>query len=99
MCFEINTFLITSKEKFIKLSFCLLRFMGVRCGAYEKTYSTDYVASTNVVFVACVVSAFAMRFIITLVQPLFFKGSVSWTLIATITIGFFVGLATSLGCL
>ena len=37
--------------------------------------------------------------IITLVQPLFFKSSMSWTLIATITIGYFVGLATSLGCL
>ena len=37
--------------------------------------------------------------IITLVQPLFFKSSMSWTLIATITIGHFVGLATSLGCL
>jgi hypothetical protein len=47
----------------------------------------------------CVVSAFAMPFIITLVQPLFFKGSMSWTLVATITIGFFVGLGTSLGCL
>ena len=45
------------------------------------------------------VSAFVMPFIITLVQPLFFKGSMSWTLIATITIGFFVGLATSLGCI
>jgi hypothetical protein len=37
--------------------------------------------------------------IITLVQPLFFKSSMSWTMIATITIGYFVGLATSLGCL
>ena len=68
--------------------------MGVRFGAYEKTYSTDSVASISVAFVACVVSAFVMPFIITLVQPLFFKGSMSWTLIATITIGFFVGLAT-----
>ena len=73
--------------------------MGVGFGAYEKTYSTDSVASISVVFVACVVSAFAMPFIITLVQPLFFKGSMSWTLVATITIGFFVGLGTSLGCL
>ena len=56
MCFEINTFLITSKEKFTKLSFCLLCFMGVRFGAYEKTYSTDSVASISVAFVACVVS-------------------------------------------
>jgi len=37
--------------------------------------------------------------IITLVQPLFFKSSMSWIMIATITIGYFVGLATSLGCL
>ena len=44
-------------------------------------------------------SAFVMPFIITLVQPLFFKSSMSWTMIATITIGYFVGLATSLGCL
>jgi len=64
-CFEINTFLITSKEKFTKLSFCLLCFMGVRFGSYEKTYSTDSVASIRVVFVACVVSAFVMPFIIT----------------------------------
>ena len=70
MCFEINTFLITSKEKFTKLSFCLLCFMGVRFGAYEKTYSTDSVASISVAFVACVVSAFVMPFIITLVQTL-----------------------------
>ena len=94
-----NTFLITSKEKFTKLAFCLLRFMGVRFGVYEKTYSTDSVASISAVFVACVVSAFVMPFIITLAQPLFFKGSMSWTLIATITIGYFLGLATSLGCL
>jgi hypothetical protein len=33
-----------------------------------------------------------------LVQHLIFEGSISWTLIATITIGFFVGLVTSLGC-
>ena len=39
------------------------------------------------------------RSIITLVQPLSFKDSMSWTLIATITIGFFVGLATLLECL
>ena len=85
---------------FPALSFCLLCFMGVRFGAYEKTYSTDSVASISVAFVACVVSAaFVMPFIITLVQPLFFKGSMSWTLIATTTIGFFVGQATSLGCL
>ena len=31
MCFEINTFLITSKEKFTTLLYCLLCFMGV-CG-------------------------------------------------------------------
>ena len=47
MCFEIITFLITSKERFTKLSFCLLCFMGVRFGAYEKTYSTDSVASIS----------------------------------------------------
>jgi hypothetical protein len=29
MCFEIKTFLITSKEKFTGLSFFLLRFMGI----------------------------------------------------------------------
>ena len=73
--------------------------MGVRFGAYEKTYSTDTVASISDVVVAFVVSAFVMPFIITLVQPLFFKGQMSRTLIAIITIGFFVGLATSLGCL
>jgi len=32
MCFEINTFLITSKEKFTKLLFRLFCFMGVRFG-------------------------------------------------------------------
>ena len=100
MCFEINTFLITSKEKFTKLLSCLLRFMGVRFGAYEKTYSTDSKASLNVVSVACAVSAFIMHSIITLVQPLFFKkGSMSWTIIATFTIGFFFGLAMLLRCL
>ena len=83
----------------LAISYWAISFMGVRFGAYEKTYSTDSVASMSVAFVACVVSAFVMHFIITLVQPLFFKGSMSWTLIATITIGFFVGLATSLGCL
>jgi hypothetical protein len=87
------------KEKFINLLFCLLFFMGVRFGTYEKTYSTDSEASISVVSVACAVSAFIMRFIITLDQPLLFKGSMSWTLIATITIGFFVGLATLVGCL
>ena len=56
-------FLITSKEKFTKLSFCLLCFMGVRFGAYEKTYSTDSVASISVLFVACVVSAFELELI------------------------------------
>jgi hypothetical protein len=64
--------------------------MGVRFGAYETTYSTDSVAPISVVFVACAVSAFIMPFIITLVQPLFIIDN---------TIGFFVGLATSLGCL
>ena len=73
--------------------------MGVRFGAYEKTYSTDSVASISVVFVACVVPAFAMPFIITLVQPLFFKGSMSWTLIAITTTEFFVRQAAFLGCL
>jgi len=73
--------------------------MGVRFGAYEKTYSTDSRAFISVLSVACTVSAFIMPFIITLVQPLSFKGSMSWTLIATITIGFFVGLATLLGCI
>jgi len=73
--------------------------MGVRFGAYEKTYSTDSKAPISVVSVACAVSAFFMPSIITLGQPLFFKGSMSWTLIAAITIRFFVGLATLLGCL
>jgi hypothetical protein len=99
MCFGINTFLITSKEKFTKLLFCLLCFMSARFGAYEKTYSTDSEASISVVSAVCAVSAFIMPFIVTLVQPLFFKGSMSWILIATITIGFFVGLATLLGFL
>ena len=63
------------KEKFINLLFCLFFFMGVRFGAYEKTYSTDFDASISVVSVACAVPAFIMRFIITLGQPLFFKGS------------------------
>jgi hypothetical protein len=68
--------------------------MGVNFGAYEKTYSTDSEASISAVSVACAVSAFIVPSTIILVQPLFFKGSMSWTLIATITIGFFVGLAT-----
>jgi len=46
--YSITVHLITSKEKFTKLSFCLLCFMGVRFGAYEKTYSTDSVASISV---------------------------------------------------
>ena len=90
MCFEINTFLITSKKKFTEPLFCLLHFMGVRFGAYEKTYSTDSRAFISVLSVACTVSAFIMPFVITLVQPLFIIDN---------TIGFFVGLATSLGCL
>jgi len=98
ICFGINKFLITSKEKFRKLLFCLLCFMGVRFGAYEKTYSTVSEASISVVSVACAVPAFITPFSITLVQPLFFKGSMSWILIATITIGCRVGLATLLGC-
>jgi hypothetical protein len=60
MCFEINTFLITSKEKFTKILFCLLCFRGVRSGAYEKTYSTGSEASISVISVACAVSAFIM---------------------------------------
>ena len=99
MSFERNTFLITSKEKFTELLFCLLCIMCVGFSAYENSYSTDSVAFMSVVFVARAVSAFVMPFIITLVQPLFFKGSMSWTLIATITIVFFGGLATLLGCL
>ena len=54
-------------------------------------------ASISVVSLACSVSAFIIHLIITLVQSLFFKGSMSWILIATTTIGFFVGLATLLG--
>ena len=64
--------------------------MGVRFGVYEKTYSTDTEASISVVSAVCTVSAFIMPFVITLVQPLFIIDN---------TIGFFVGLATSLGCL
>ena len=52
MCFEINTFLITSKEKFTKLLSWLLCFMGVRFGAYEMIYSTDSEASISVVSMA-----------------------------------------------
>jgi hypothetical protein len=36
-----GAYLITLKEKFTKLLFCLLCFVGVRFGAYEKTYSTQ----------------------------------------------------------
>jgi hypothetical protein len=65
-----------------------------------EVYTIDSEASISVMSVACAVSAFIMPFIITLVQPLFFKGSMSWALIATISIGFFVvGLATMLGYL
>ena len=67
--------------------------------ACEKTYSTDSGASISVVSVACPVSAFIMPFITILVQPLFLKGSIPWTSIATITIGLIFGLATLLGCL
>ena len=85
---------------FTRLLPCLLRFMAVRFGAYEKAYSTDSEASISAVSVACAVSAFIMPSSITLVQSLFFKGSMPWTSsIATITIGFFVGLATLLECL
>jgi len=45
----------------------------VRFGAYERTYSTDSEASISVVSIACAMSAFVKPFIITLVQPLFFK--------------------------
>ena len=92
-----NLFIFHLKGEVYKALVLSTLLTGVRFGAYEKTYSTDSVAS--VMFVACVVSAFAMPFIIILVQPLFFKGLMPWSLIATITIGFFVGLATSLGCL
>jgi hypothetical protein len=61
--------------------------------------ATDSEASISVVSEACAVSAIIMPFIITIAHPLLFKGSMSWILITTITIGFFVGLATSLGCL
>ena len=81
MCFLINTFLITTKENCIELLFCLLCFMGVRFGVYEKTYSTDTEASISVVSAVCTVSAFIMPFIIALVQLLFFKGPMSWILI------------------
>ena len=49
--------------------------------------------------IAAALTAFIVPSIITLVQPLFFKGLMPWTLMATITIGFFVGLAVFLGCL
>ena len=49
--------------------------------------------------IACALSAFIMPFITTLVQRLLLKGSTSWTSKATITIRFFVGLATLLECL
>ena len=81
MCFLINTFLITTKENYIELLFCLLCFMGVRFGVYEKTYSTDTEASISVVSAVCTVSAFIMPFIIALVQLLFLKGPMSWILI------------------
>jgi hypothetical protein len=68
--------------------------MSVRFGAYEETYSTDPEASIRAVSIACAVPVFIMLSIITLVQPLFFKGLMAWTSIATITIGLFVGLAT-----
>ena len=57
MCFVINKFLITSKEKFTKLLFCLLCYMGVSFGAYEKTYSTDSEAPISVISAFCAVSA------------------------------------------
>jgi hypothetical protein len=43
--------------------------------------------------------AFAMPSITTLVHPHPFKGIMLWTLIPAIITGFFVGLATFLGCL
>ena len=50
------------KEKFIiKLLSCLLRFMGVKFGAYEKNNSIDSEASMSAVSVACTVSAFIMH--------------------------------------
>ena len=53
--------------------------------------STDSETSKSVVSVACAVPAFIMPFIITVFELLFF--------IATITIGFLVGLVALLGCL
>ena len=65
-----STFLITSKEKPTKLSFCLLCFMGVRFGDYEKTYSTDSVASISAAFVACVVASVSFGFVLVRVASL-----------------------------
>jgi hypothetical protein len=55
--------------------------MGVKFGAYEKNNSIDSEASMSAVSVACTVSAFIMHSIITLVQPLFFKGHGSCLLV------------------
>jgi len=54
----------------------ILFFMGVRFGAYEKTYSTDSEASIGAVSVARIVSVFIVPSVITSVQPLLFKGLV-----------------------
>jgi hypothetical protein len=65
--------------------------MGLRFGAYEETYLADskpFEASISAVSVACAVSVFDMPYITTLVQPLFFKGTMPWTLVATSAIGF-----------
>ena len=42
--------------------------MGVRFGAYEKTYSTDSVASISAAFVACVVASVSFGFVLVRVR-------------------------------
>ena len=73
MGFVISTFQINSNEMFTKILFCLLRFMGMRFGAYEKTYTTDSEASISAVSLVYAVPVSIMPYIITLVQPLVFK--------------------------